>query len=595
MKSILKFVVLLISLSQTVCQIIGKSEICPCVPLNICPNHHHYNENDGKYFHTVLKCTELNHVRCCPDNEVVSYTLKRSDDSSNLIYIDSDEIVPKSEPVTEDSVLETTEATTFDDFEMTTEEFDGKLTTTVDDLTTTEQKLDTTESSLIVEKFIEANSIDVIYSNHKYPEDEKSRELREHLFLIFPNGEIKSALATTTNSPFIPLIQNESIKQTTPTGKARRVVVRKRILNKKTELLEGAESQKSSTVVEPKQMDVDEVKKRLMEMYKQTKRKNDFIAQSTLTTENPIDKTTTMHQRRKKMRFRKQKQPIQVTLAPSTTTMKSNIEKQETTTNMSKRKLIYDTSSRMNFLKRTAASQTEKIEDDYQEPEIDIQLTDESVNTLLPHDYLNIQNLPKQSLVVKFATEIDNDHKLMIETLHKTLSALHAGADENIVEEMIEAHKVEMEELRNVPTTVESIQTPPTRPYRGMARFKKPVTSKVSPSTQSNEMRTRNLSRFRNTPTRTTQVPVQLKLPRTFSTSNSDLIFEDINMPPKQKPPADFKASPLYGLTMDRDNDFDTDKIEKIYETLRPSSQIQNGFFPVIQNGMPLASKVKNM
>ena len=143
-----------------------------------------------------------------------------------------------------------------------------------------------------------------------------------------------------------------------------------------------------------------------------------------------------------------------------------------------------------------------------------------------------------------------------------------------------------------------STQPPgPTRPFRGSAKFRKPATS--SPAREEPEAgvtgtRTRNLSRTRGTLATQTTHKSTRKSPRTFVTQqpisivpNLDSLLEEVDMPPKQIAPLDFKPSPLFGITMDEFNDFDRDAIEKMHETFQPRLSVQNGFFPVIENGTP--------
>ena len=143
------------------------------------------------------------------------------------------------------------------------------------------------------------------------------------------------------------------------------------------------------------------------------------------------------------------------------------------------------------------------------------------------------------------------------------------------------------------------LETVTQKPYRGIARFRSPEPFKVSANPSNNGQRTRNLSRTRGTaavastttqkPTTTLLTPFTLRYNQNQQSNHLNL-KEEINMSPKQKAPLDFRASPLFGLIMDERDDsnaFDNEKIEKIHQTLRASPAVQNGFFPVIQNGTP--------
>lgn len=576
--STLSLIVLLASSAVQSAKSFKKSEICPCIPLNICPAINRYSKDDAKYFSSVLKCTEVGFVRCCPNNESADNANRRSDIADNIILIDDlpeEPLIHAEDLSNADDVNETTETVT-DINELTTTlepslESDSTTIEGSDESITTEPT-ETTSEYTHESNFID-NSISVIYPNHKYSEAEKRKVMLEHLFLIFPNGEIEAAMATSTSSP-VNLSE-----------KPKRVIVRKRLIKKLSESLEGAESKKSPTVIEPRQMDVDEVKKRLSVMLR---------SKSVLsTTEIPMEESTAKRHRRKKIKLRKRKRPTtelstSSTTEPSTTTLKLQKEKFEVSTMAPKRKVIYDTKSRMNFLKRPSSNSYDN--DEPTEPEVITTTT--TSTTLKPR--LTSQK-PEESFnrskpALEYKKLVDEKHRAMIETVHKTLSAIHAGVDMKLVEKMLDNHRKKMSEIRQ---NTES--TGPTKPYRGSARFRRPATTHPTQVHQSSHVtgtRTRNLSRTRNTATTPTTQKSVRKVSRTGVTQPtanpfSNLPLEDINMLPKQKAPGDFKASPLYGITMDKFNEFDNDMIDKIHETLQSPKSIQNGFFPVIQNGTP--------
>lgn len=579
--TILKVLLIFIATSAIECaKSFKKSEICPCVPLNICANINRFNKEDAKYFTTVLKCTEAGYVRCCPHNDIVN---RRSDNVEDIILIDD------VSSMSEDQ-LKIDEVTTTEINELTTVESDLRSLesdfTTVEDSTTTE--IPSTEINIVEEttevsrksKFID-NNVDVIYPNHKYPElDKKKQELMmEHLFLIFPNGEIEAALATSTTRPKIS------------SQKPRRVIVRKRLIKKPSESFEGAESKISQTVIGPQQMDIEEVKKRLADMYNKNRRKNDLL--TTTTTENSIVDETTK-KRRKKIKFRKRKQTTTAaTTVPSSTTFKPRNVNVESSTIKSRRKIVYDTSSRTNFLKQRPSPQQSNLDDEESiEPEVTAVTTTQAPAVETTEKFVQMTT-PTPPKIVKQATRIDFEHKKMIETLVKTLSAIYSGVDMKFVERMIETHKKKMKDIRKNPPTT-TAETAPTRPYRGSAKFRsRPATTQPAEIQTQKGTRTRNLSRTRNTQT-THRVTVR-KSPRIAVTQppavnpiiNSNSLVEEVDMPPKQKKPIEFRPSPLYGITMDQFSEFDSDMIEKVHETLQPRSNIQNGFFPVIQNGTP--------
>lgn len=571
-----KFLLIILFASSAI-ECAKSKEICDCVPLNICPEYNRFNKEDAKYFKTVLKCKEVNYVRCCPDNASVNSALRRSDDAENVILIDDVDEFNFGEATTE------SDPTTF------SPEFDSTATEAFDDLLTTDvpnpDEMETTET-LRKSKMVD-HSISVIYPNHKYPETDKKKQVMEHLFLIFPNGEIEAASATSR-----PLSNDVESSLDRP---MKRVIVRKRLIKKTSDSLEGAESKISEAVIEPNQMDIEEVKQRLSAMHRQNRRRKPSEATTTSsTTESPVEETTVKKPRRKRIKVRKQPTSTEALLIASTT-FKSRNEKVESSTMKPSRKIIYDTRSRTNFLKRPSSQQID--DDDMIEPEVTTtteRLTAPTVNYV---SFESVFTTPSTPLVVRAASQIDIEHKAMIETVHKTLSAIHKGVDIKFVEKMLESHKVRMKEMRKNPPATQKPNVESSRPYRGSATFRKPATTPAqnhsdTPAEQT-KVRTRNLSRTRNTPstTQTTQKSVR-KSPRTSTSHvnplmNSNSLLEEVDMPPKQKPPVDFRPSPLFGLTMDRENEFDRDMIEKIHDTLKPSADIQNGFFPVIQNGTP--------
>lgn len=584
--STLSLIVLLASSAVYCAKPYKPSEICACVPLNICPEINRFNKEDARYFATILKCKE-GFIRCCPNNESVNSALRRSDDDDNVILIDDNfektDFLMKEFDTTTETIDPTTLETENEKLETdTTTEIPNEPLTT--EIPSTEIDVEISEKKR-KSKFID-NNISVVYPNTI--DSDKKKEVMEHLFLIFPNGEIETALATSTGASLID--ENSSIKP------VKHVIVRKRLIKKTSESLEGAESQISEAVIEPKPMDIKEVKKRLSVMNRHNKRRNHLSSTTatTTTTESPAEETTVKH-RKKVIKFRKK---ITTTAASSSLKPRSE-EKVQTTTIKSSRKIIYDASSRTNFLKRPSSQNAYHDDEELNEPEVIATTTEPPTESTMnyPLNYLSLETIvttPMPQNIVQHWNKLDFEHKAMIEAVYKTLSAIHSGVDIKFVEKMIESHKTRMKENRkNAPTSVAFPS--PTIPYRGSARFRKPVTNQPVQDGVNfliNGTRTRNLSRTRSTH-HTTHKSTR-KAPRTTVTHkqinpiiNSNSLPEEVDMPPKQKPPLEFRASPLYGITMDRFNEMDTDTIEKIHETLRLPSGIQNGFFPVIQNGTP--------
>lgn len=556
-----------------------QSEVCVCVPLNICAKVNRFSKEDARYFTTVLKCKDEGYVRCCPQEENANSAVKRrSDDAENIILIDDKEnieISPIIETTTEDFDHTTTDVG--DDLATTTEDSEEFLSTEAQFLTTEQPKVDTHEPRVI------DNNISVIYPKNLEVE-QKKKEMMEHLFLIFPNGEIETALAESK------AIESTSVKP------IKRVVVRKRLVNKVAKAIEGAESEISETVLEPKPMDVEDVKKRLSDIHKSHRRNDPINATTSTNIEGPIEETTEKKQTRKKIRYRKRKaSTTAIPLSPPFKALTERSEKVETSTAKSIHKIIYNTKGRTNFLKRPSSQQS-YIEDEDEVTEQEVtEVTTSMTSTEKPEEFSLINEsvqsfftTPTPPKVLKYANLVDLEHRAMIETVHKTLSAIHSGVDMKLVERMIESHKSRMKKMRKKkPTNINA--TSPTRPYRGIARSRKPVTpsTKVAGEIRETGTRTRNLSRTRNA-TVTTDAP-KTKSPRTVNhaSTKTETDLEEVDMLSKFKTPLDFKPSPLYGITMDKFNEFDREAIEKIHETLRPHSKIQNGFFPVIQNGTP--------
>lgn len=627
LSTILVLIVLTASSAIKCAKSYEPSEMCSCVPLNICPELSKFSKDDVKYFKTVLKCKEEGFIRCCRNKEAVNSASRRSDDDENIILTDelpSDKARKTSTNTFEDSLHSIDVEITTESVDLTTLDSERSLT---DDATTTIENSDelfTTDSpepeeiseeaseSKRKSKFID-NNVEVVYANQNTAEMEKNKNIMEHLFLIFPNGEIEAALAmsSTTESPqFTNDAENLPIKP-------KRVIVRKRLIKKSSvDSLEGAESKISQAVIEPLPMDVEEVKKRLSVMLRNNRgrithssitaapatKTSTAITTSSPTTEIPVEETTAIKQRRKKIKFRNQIRTSTVAPISTSTTSAMRREKVETSTMKSRRKIIYDARGRTNFLKRPSSQQIDFDDDEPIEPEVISTTTTTTTEISMRPAVKNVLfdtvfTTPAPRQLVKHFNRIDYEHKAMIETVHKTLSAIHSGVDIKFVEKMLESHKSRMKEIRQNPSSTFAASEP-TRPYRGSATFRKPATvqpAQDEPKIQVGGTRTRNLSRTRNTATThlTTHKSTR-KAPRTFVTQpqanpimNSNSLLEEVDMPPKQKQPVNFRASPLYGITMDKFNEFDGDMIEKIHGTLQSPPNTLRGFFPVIQNGTP--------
>lgn len=606
----------------------ATKEICPCVPLNTCPDTQQFKQDDAKYFATILKCNDDGFVRCCKDNELQVTALRRMDEDESLVMTDEAE--------TEDYLTSTT--TEVNEEPETTENL---ILEPEDDETTSEMPITTTTTENIYSKdlnlpdndrkskFIDEH-VEVVYPNLNVDTSiDANKKPIESLFIIFPNNDVETVLEEEKVT--------EPVTTTTTTKKPyKRVIIRKRLRKKERtiENLEGAESQVSKTVVEPQPIDVEKVKKRLVQML--NSRFETTTPTSLSTTENTDSiedvETTTKKKRKKLKKYRKSttsattKSSLRgitssiVTLSTEPSVIKK-LQKNKTveiteaaittrrlsivTTMKPKRKLLYDTSSRTNFLKKPHI-QPAHSHDDYEEEHEEIHdheipiFEPTSTQSTTTEEPTTTTHVP---VVLKLSALIDGEHKSMIETVRKTLKAIHTGVDMKIIRTMIDEHQERVNELRKnppkmtVPTSRFTTATEPhhsrhhpTRPFRGSVRFNRPSTTVNSKSSNSypSQPRTRNLSRTRSTtltPNKSVRKTHQRQTIVPHAGNNN--VNEELNMPPKQKPSNEFHASPLYGITVDKENNFDIQKIEQMYETFTPSKDIQNGFFPVISNGTP--------
>jgi hypothetical protein len=589
--------------NKCVVECASQKEVCPCVPLNICPEiSHHFKETEDKYFSTILKCSESGHVRCCLNSDKMKLASRRSDDDSDTIFIgDSNE----DETTTENVI----DITTKDD------NFISETTTEYINVITTDETSNTSNN------VINSSNVELVYPDHS-----AKNKSDEHLFLIYPNVEDlttinnDSTLAnfinqdevefTTTNINEVNTTEEETtipnieIVTTTiannveekPIQKRKRVVIKKRLKKKLvvSESLEGAESKISKTLVKPNEIQP---------------------------TEESIPSTSESTTRKKKVRkiLRTRSTTIDPNLLTSTTTTSTPLT-------IKPRKILYDTKTRTNFLKKPSNQIQQDLKDydvDDDEsidmtvtlPPITTSSTEASTTTSQPTTttikmtttsqvmskkttplFTSTVIIKKKSLpkVVQQANRIDLEHKTMIQTLHKALFAIHSGVDMVNVEKMIENHKVKMDEIRKNPPAIA-----PTRPYRGSAKYRRPTTIKDYNFYDSS--RIRNISkaqRLTTTTTTTTTKPVERitirKSPRLAVTQPptppthpiNNIKFREFELP-SNATPNDFRPSQLYGITMDQSHQLDSAAIEKIYKIHEPPKSLQNGFYPVIENGTP--------
>lgn len=311
------------------------------------------------------------------------------------------------------------------------------------------------------------------------------------------------------------------------------------------------------------------------------------------------------------------------------------------------RKHLYDTKSRTNFLKRTNSSSQNEVNSSTLEPEFDENASPlpetttitESISTSSPppttsetthshsspttetqivHTTDDITTELKTTSVETFPIEwfwtesttaatstvvpptkvshkvfhktlqqdkIDSDHKQMIQTLYKALSAIHSGVEMKKVEKFIEQHrnKMELKQKRHRSTT-------PKSSHRGNVKFRMPERSEVNTSinnvktTQKTPLTTGRITRKKSARIEPTRSTTQRSRP---DKNSPDFDDEELNMPPKKKMPGKFKPAQFYGITMSKSTQMDNDEMEKIHKTFQLPNDLQNGFFPVIENGTP--------
>lgn len=563
------------------------SEMCPCVPLNVCPKIYTSPKKDSKYFNTIHKCPDSSYVRCCE-----SKTITHQIESSNRRI---DDFVKSNLVDESDLYFEENEITSVEP-EVVTESYTTvEYTTPPDDVLeqTTVTAASYESSSKTNENVV--NDFSVIYPNQEFPYFAPVPTIIEQIMLIFPNGDIES--------------EESYVKKNETQGRMRprRVLVRKKLLVPK-DVVEGAASEVRSFTV-PKPIDTELMKDRLKEIIKHKR------ASSVQLTTIPTTQATTPRPRRMKYKKKKESLINQSNERQLGTTAKAvpQLEKAEMNLIVPKKKMIYDSSSRVNYLKRPSSMQAVMVEEKIVEEEvlpvevIEVSTTQSPVSVFQPLLMIPDQ---KKILKMKIASKVDDDHKKMIEFIQQTLTKIHSGADMNMLETLIEAH--DGAETKKYETTTKIIKnvedvagndynTQIVKPYRGKSKFLSPVTSKpVSSNLNLNEtIRTRNLSRTRKTKT-TMKTPEfatinnvvssveQSKVVNLPTTRLAELIHE-LQLTREQKPKSDFKPSPLYGLTMDNKDNYNHNEIEKIHEQLRPypMSKLNNGFFPVIQNGTP--------
>lgn len=558
------------------------SEMCPCVPLNVCPKIYSSPIEDMKYFDTILKCTDSGYVRCCESKDIThddGSSNRRMDDFVTSILVDESDLYfeeIETTSVAPDVVTEsvtTVEYSTIDDvLEQTTIPYDSSLDNE------SKEKLE--------------DNLSVIYPNQEFPNSVSVPIIMEQIMLIFPNGDIESEQSY--------LKKNETQGRQRP----RRVLIRKKLLVP-NEVLESAASELRSMTV-PQPIDTQLMKDRLKEIIKHKR------ASSLQFTTIPTTQATTQRPRRMKYKKKKESSINQSNESQlnSTTKAVSLMDRPEMNLIVPKKKMIYDSSSRVNYLKRPSSSTAVLVEEKTVEQEV---LPEEVIEVSTKHSPANVMQpllmIPDQMKIIKMKSspKVDDDHKKMIEFIQQTLTKIHSGVDMKMLETLIEAHdgaetkkyKTTTKITKNVVKVANNVyDTQSVKPYRGKSKFLSPVTAKpIASNLNLNEtLRTRNLSRTRKTKT-TVRTPelttinyvAQQPKGENLPTTRLAELIQELQLNREQKPTSDFKPSPLYGLTMDSKDNYNHNEIEKIHEQLRPYpfSKMNNGFFPVIQNGTP--------
>ena len=552
------------------------SEMCPCVPLNVCPMIYKSPIEDFKYFDTILKCTESGYVRCCESKAIThdGSSNRRMDDLVDESDLYFEEIETTS--VAPDVVTESIEYSTIDDvLEQTTTPYESPLDNE------SKEKVD--------------DNLSVIYPNQEFSNSASIPMIMEQIMLIFPNGDIESEQTY--------LKMNET-QERQGRQRPRRVLIRKKLLVP-NDVLDGAESEIRSMTV-PQPIDTQLMKDRLKEIIKHKR------ASSLQFTTIPTTQATTQRPRRMKYKIKKESSIKQSNERQLNSTIKAvkPVERAEINLIVPKKKMIYDSSSRVNYLKRPSSMTAVLVEEKIVEQEVlpvevvEVSTTNAPVTTVQP-----LLMIPDQMKIPKMISspKVDEDHKNMIEFIQQTLTKIHSGVDMKMLDTLIEAHdgaetkkyKTTTKITKNVVKVAGNVyDTQSVKPYRGKSKFLSPVTpTPVASNLNLNEtLRTRNLSRTRKTKTtvRTpelTTINNVVQQPRGESLPSTRLaeLIQELQLNREHKPTSDFKPSPLYGLTMDSKDNYNHNEIEKIHEQLRPYpfSKLNNGFFPVIQNGTP--------
>ena len=183
----------------------------------------------------------------------------------------------------------------------------------------------------------------------------------------------------------------------------------------------------------------------------------------------------------------------------------------------------------------------------------------------------------------------------MIETVHKTLTAIHSGADIKEVKSVIAAHADKIKEIRKTtqrPKFTASTVTPRQRytptvrsVSRGSVRYNPSATFSLNQLEVTVAPRTKARGQLLS---QTTSRPVRLRtkisaIPqRGVQVLEGNSLFEEAERSRVQPTrPKNFQPSQLIGITMDKYSALDRDTVEKVF---LPVDVVHEGFIPIVGN-----------
>lgn len=435
----------------------------------------------------------------------------------------------------------------------------------------------------------------------------------------FEESEKTTTTKTLTTEISTPSTISDSIDITTvtPTFTTKKIKIKKsrtRSASSFSKNLNNATTEKLNQNINTNidsQINAEERKKRLNEIFSKQQRGNlRFRTTSSSTTAKTADLDSSENN---ESEFEKQINDNTSVEEPSEPSKLTT----STTTNNPIRKEIYSVSSRKNILKKpsnsvptTTSSTNLEIEEEDFEEDMEEEMEEEKVSsdyyfepeiiTLSP-EVISIPDKPLDldafmALDENVARNIEHDHQVMIEDVQRVLTIYHKPQFERKIPKIDRFHGDFKNSYFKVPTNPTVL---PTRPYRGSAKFVPQYLNRNQIVNEYVALQSRNFPKFKNTPTSVSTgvpqtVPVTSQeqfINNNFAVSDSRFLQSGLNL--KASGPVDFRPSLLFGLTLDESNEnFDSKMVEKIHQTFIPSSGIQNGFFPVIQNGTP--SPIRN-